>query len=123
VARVQHRAALLAILEPAFAARSNADVLSALKLANVPAAEVRSVANALTAPELAVRGSVVEMAHPLGPIHVVGSPLGMGTATLPPPLLGQHTREVLAEVLGWSDAELEALERDGAIGVRRTPAS
>lgn len=123
VTRVQHRAALLAILEPVFAARSNDDVLGALKLANVPAGEVRSVANALNAPELAVRGSVVEMAHPLGSIQVVGSPLGMGTATLPPPLLGQHTREVLAEVLGWSDAELDALERDGAIGVRRTPAS
>lgn len=117
--RVRNREELCALLAEMIGRRTTADMLAALHAATVPAGEIRSVAAALAAPELAERGTVIDIAHPAGPLRLVGSPLGLGTSTLPPPLLGEHTRDVLAGVLGLGVAELDALEREGAIRHRR----
>jgi len=69
----------------------------------VPAGRVRGVLDALT------HARTVTVEHPtVGALPLVASPLGPRGETSPPPLLGQHTREVLAE-LGYDDEQLEAL--------------
>jgi crotonobetainyl-CoA:carnitine CoA-transferase CaiB-like acyl-CoA transferase len=65
-------------------------------------------------------GVEIEMAHPAaGKVKLVRSPMRMSVtpalAELPPPMLGQHTDEVLRELLGRSDADIAALRDSGAI--------
>lgn len=113
-ARVRNRDSLVAQLEPVFAARTTAEWLRILLAAEVPAGEIRGVLAALEAGNAT---SVVE--HPTaGALPVVNSPYGLEQASLrppaPPPLLGQHTAEVLAE-LGVEEALVVELERRGVI--------
>ena len=66
------------------------------------------------------RGMVHQWQHPLaGAVNLVASPLKLGAtpvrADLPPPLLGQHTDEVLREVLGWDGERIAALRQDGVV--------
>jgi crotonobetainyl-CoA:carnitine CoA-transferase CaiB-like acyl-CoA transferase len=68
------------------------------------------------------------MPHPrLGGLEVVSSPIRMSgaaaVAAQPAPLLGEHTRAVLSDVLKMSDEELDALEADGVLGGGQTQAS
>jgi CoA:oxalate CoA-transferase len=65
------------------------------------------------------RGMVVPLAHPTaGPIRVTGVPVRLsdtpGAVRTPPPRLGEHTRAVLAEVLGLDGAAVDALVGEGA---------
>lgn len=121
-ARVKHRAELIPLIAERFALQSTTELLAQLRAANVPAGEIRSVPDALAAPEVVDRGMIAHVAHPqVGDIRVVGSPLHL-EATPPrapetPPLLGEHTREVLRAVLGLDEEALNALEADGVIGV------
>jgi crotonobetainyl-CoA:carnitine CoA-transferase CaiB-like acyl-CoA transferase len=83
---------------------------------------VRTVADALDGPQVAARGLLLDVMHPtLGAGRYVGSPIGLlgaGRGSLrPPPLLGEHTAEVLAERLGLDAAAVEALRRDGVVSV------
>jgi crotonobetainyl-CoA:carnitine CoA-transferase CaiB-like acyl-CoA transferase len=118
--RVTNYEALRARLVPVLAARRVDEWLSALDAAGVPCGRVRSVPDALEGPQVAARGLLLEIDHPtLGRGRYVGNPIhldgaGRGSA-LPPPLLGQHTREVLGLRLGLSEAEIEALGRDGVV--------
>jgi crotonobetainyl-CoA:carnitine CoA-transferase CaiB-like acyl-CoA transferase len=113
-ARVRNRDSLLAELEAVFAARTTAEWLRILLAAEVPAGQIRGVRAALEAGNAT---SVVE--HPTaGALPVVNAPYGLEQASLrppaPPPLLGQHTAEVLAE-LGVEEARLVDLEGRGVI--------
>ena len=107
--RVEHRLELVARLAAAIAQRPTGDWLDVLAAANVPGGPVRTIPEAFAhAPY-----SLVEHAHPrLGSVRTVRSPIGLDgaypTAVAAPPLLGQHTGEVLAE-LGYDDAERAAL--------------
>ena len=101
--RVEHREELVGELERVFAARSADEWVVLLGSAGVPAGKVRGVLDALAD----ARTLTVE--HPtIGALPLVASPLGPRAETLPPPLLGEHTREVLAE-LGYDGDQLEAL--------------
>jgi crotonobetainyl-CoA:carnitine CoA-transferase CaiB-like acyl-CoA transferase len=109
--RVDHREALVPELERAFSSRPAAEWLEKLAAAGVPAGKVRGVLDALAA---AVGSFTVD--HPTaGRLPLVVSPVAPSDPEpSPPPLLGQHTREVLAEH-GWSAAETDSLERDGVV--------
>jgi crotonobetainyl-CoA:carnitine CoA-transferase CaiB-like acyl-CoA transferase len=115
--RVEHRTDLIPLLEARFRERPAEDWLAELEAAGVPSGKVRSVPDALAAAAAAGRPSTVTVEHPsAGPLDLVRSPI-WGAASpnpTPPPLLGEHTAEVLGE-LGRSPAEIEELAARGVI--------
>jgi crotonobetainyl-CoA:carnitine CoA-transferase CaiB-like acyl-CoA transferase len=107
--RVEHRLELVARLADAIRQRPTADWLQVLETARVPGGPVRTIPEAFAHAPYAI----VEHSHPrLGSVRTVRSPIGLDgeypTAAAAPPLLGQHTAEVLEE-LGYDDAARAAL--------------
>jgi crotonobetainyl-CoA:carnitine CoA-transferase CaiB-like acyl-CoA transferase len=107
--RQVNRGVLEPMLDAIFATRSVAHWLATLRAADVPAGEVRTLPEVFAAPEIIARGLVTRVPHPLaGEVAMVGSPLRLQEtpprAATAPPLLGEHTRAVLSDVLGL-DAE------------------
>ena len=104
----------------ALAARGCDEWLERLREARVPCGPVNDVARALTDVQVQARDMVVEIEHPEGgsfrttgnPIKLSGSP---AESYEPPPLLGQHTDEVLASLCGKSGADLARLREAGVI--------
>jgi crotonobetainyl-CoA:carnitine CoA-transferase CaiB-like acyl-CoA transferase len=102
-ARVRHREELIPILAEAFAARGADEWLAELTTAAVPCAPVRRLDEVFEAPE--ARGAIQEVDDPArGPLRLVADPIRLdgGTSAVrrPPPRLGEHTEEVLAELEG-----------------------
>lgn len=120
-ARVEARDALIGELEAVFAGRPADEWAQRLDAAGVPAGKIRTVLDAIEAAAAAGRDPRVRVDHPtIGPLDLIGSPIrtdGMRAAE-PPPLLGQHTEEVLRE-LGLADSEIGDLAARGAIQVAR----
>ncbi len=107
--RVRHRAVLVPLLESIFKTRGKSDWLAALEAAKVPCGPINNLAEALADPHVISRNMVHRwqgaQAHPLADaIDLVASPLKLSATPvrndLPPPLLGEHTAEVLADWLG-----------------------
>ncbi len=117
-ARVAAREELVGRLREVFGARSSADWLAALRAARIPAAPINDVPAALAAPQAAAREMVLTVMHPAGPLSLVGPVARLSetpaTVRAAPPLLGEHTGDVLRE-LGLSAGEIEELSRVGAI--------
>ena len=100
--RVRWRRELRALLDPIFRARSLDDWESTLGGAGIPVGRVRSVADILESAQLRARGMVVERTHPIvGKLRLVSNPIQFDgssrAAALPPPTMGQHTRELLED--------------------------
>jgi crotonobetainyl-CoA:carnitine CoA-transferase CaiB-like acyl-CoA transferase len=115
-ARVCNRDALVGELESVFLERTTDDWLRILLDAGVPAGEIRGVRAALDA-----AGATTDVEHPTaGTLPFVNSPFAFADASVqppaPPPLLGQHTAEVLGE-LGIDDERLAQLQRRGVIAL------
>ena len=120
--RVTNRAALIDELEAAFAKRTSEEWVVALDAAGVPAGKIRGVLEAFEAVASAGEPATTTVQHPTaGGLELTRSPIRMEGADIrpaeAPPLLGQHTAEVLAE-LGVQQAELEELAGRGAIETR-----
>jgi crotonobetainyl-CoA:carnitine CoA-transferase CaiB-like acyl-CoA transferase len=112
--RVRNRGVLVPLLEEVMKTRRKYDWLAALEAAKVPCGAINNLAEVFADPQVRERGMVHQWEHPLaGPLNLVGSPLKLsGTpvrADHPPPLLGQHTEQVLAEVLGWNPERIAQL--------------
>jgi crotonobetainyl-CoA:carnitine CoA-transferase CaiB-like acyl-CoA transferase len=119
-ARVRNRAVLVPILEQVMRTRTKADWLAALEAARVPCGAINNLAEVFADPQVNERNMVSTWAHPLrDDVRLVASPIKMSATPVrtdrPPPLLGQHTNEVLSGLLGWDDARIEALKQQGAI--------
>jgi len=117
--RVEHREALIPLLEAVFVTRTMAEWTQTLEAAGVPAGPIYQLSDLFSDPQVHHRRMVVEIDHPrAGRIKQTGVPIKLsqtpGRIASPPPMLGQHTEAILRE-LGCTDAEIAALRRDGAI--------
>lgn len=113
--RVLNRGKLVPILEAVMKTRSKADWLGALEAAKVPCGAINSLAEVFADPQIETRKMVTQWHHPVkDDLKLVSSPIRMSATPvrtdLPPPLLGQHTDEVLRELLNYSDAQLSELK-------------
>ena len=102
--RVRNRTVLVPLLAEVLKRRPKRDWLEALEAAKVPCGAINNLAEVFVDPQVQARGMVDEWAHPLHPgLRLVASPMKLSATPvrtdLPPPLLGQHTDEVLAEIL------------------------
>lgn len=119
--RAASRNDLVAILAPIFARRSRADWLQALAAAGIPCGAIKSVGEVCETQQLTQRGMVQTVSHPAaGDVKFIARPTRFGdeppAPSTPPPMLGEHTREVLAEWRGWTDDRLERFALEGAFG-------
>ena len=120
LARVQNREAIEALVAAAFSLHTTQDLVAQLKAQGIPAAPVRSVAQALADPHTQARGLVQDVLHPTaGSFKTLATPLSLAhTPTAvrrPPPRLGEHTRQILQDELGLSAAEVDDLMRSGVV--------
>jgi len=118
--RVANREALIPLLNQLLGERPAAEWLKRLDEAGVPAGRIKSVAEVCESPHLKERGMIVSLPHPkAGTVTVFGVPIRLwatpGAAVEPPPLLGQHTEEILVRLLGMSRPQVARLRAAGVV--------
>lgn len=118
--RVRHRDTLVPLLESVMKARSKADWLAALEAAKVPGGPINNLAEVFADEHILSRGMVQRWDHPLADaVDLVASPLKLSATPvrndLPPPLLGQHTAEVLHDWLNAPTERLSELQQRGIV--------
>lgn len=118
--RVRHRAVLVPLVREVTRTRPTRAWIEALEPAGVPCGPIYTVAQVFEDPQVEARGMKMTMSHPAaGEIPLVASPIRLSetpvTYRLPPPLLGQHTREVLTGLLGIDTDRLAQLEESGIV--------
>ena len=117
--RMENLDALVAALTPVFASRPTADWLGRLERAGVPAGPILDIMGMLADPQTVARDMVVRVPHRrLGEVETLGPPVKFSetaaTVRRGAPVLGQHTREVLAEY-GYSADDIDRLVAAGAV--------
>ncbi|WP_280155360.1 CoA transferase [Piscinibacter sp. XHJ-5] len=118
--RIRHRAALNAVLDSIFLTRPKQHWIDALAAVGVPCGPVNELEDVFADPQVLARGMLVHMAHPkradmpmlANPIRLSDTPVQY---RLPPPSLGEHTDEVLAELLGYDEAKRRTLREQDVI--------
>lgn len=119
-ARVEHRDALIALLDPVFRQRAADAWVSELLAAGVPSGPINDVAAVLDDPQVAARGLIHEVDLLGDTLRLIGPAVGFSATPpavyAPPPLLGEHSDAILRERLGLSDGEIARLRAGGVIG-------
>ena len=123
--RAANRADLVGILRPIFAGRTRAEWLAVLRGAGIPAGIISRVGEVCEAPQLVERGMVQSAPHPVaGDVRFVARPVRFEdrppAPSTSPPLLGEHTGEVLSEWLGWDADAVEKAAGAGAFGAEKS---
>ena len=118
--RVINRAQLVPILEALMCSRSKPDWLAALEAAKVPCGAINNLAEVFADPHIQSRNMVTHWQHPhQSDLRLVSSPIRLSATPvrrdMPPPLLGQHTDEVLRSVLNYPNAKLSELKQSRVI--------
>lgn len=116
--RVEHRKALIPMLQAVFVRRSREEWLASIQEAGIPCAPIQNIQEALTSEQSRARGSVLSITHPDAGDILQVAPVARMSETppslrLPPPALGEHSRQVLEEWLALSEnewLELQALK-------------
>ena len=118
--RVENRAELIALLSQLFLTRSNEDWFKLLTEAEVPCAPVQSIDQVFQAAQVLQRDMLMEVQHPTaGKVRMAGIPVKFSVTPaslrMPPPLLGEHSAEILQDWLGMSTAAIDDLKRERII--------
>jgi crotonobetainyl-CoA:carnitine CoA-transferase CaiB-like acyl-CoA transferase len=116
--RVGHRDLLVGMIAERMRARPAREWLALLEAASVPCGPINDLAQVFADPQVRHRGLQVRAPHPAaGEVSMVASPMRFSATPIAydraPPLLGEHTAEVLQDVLGLGRDEIERLARDG----------
>ena len=118
--RIIHRAELIPLIAEIMRTRSKQEWIEVLEAATVPCGPINNMKEVFEDPQVRHRELRVDIPHPLGGVApVVASPMRLSETPveyrLAPPLLGQHTAEVLKGLLGKSDADIAALKSSGLV--------
>jgi crotonobetainyl-CoA:carnitine CoA-transferase CaiB-like acyl-CoA transferase len=118
--RVQHRDVLVPLLAGMVATRRRDEWIAMLEAVGVPCGPINDVGEVFANEQVRAREMAIDLPHPqAGKVTLVRSPMKMSatpaTSKMAPPLLGQHTDEVLREVLGKSGDEVAALRERGVV--------
>ncbi len=119
-ARLTHRDELVAIVARAMKARTTAEWMRALEENNVPCGPINTIDEVFCDPQVAARGLRFELPHSAaGRVPQVGNPIKFSRTAIEyrraPPVLGEHTQEVLEEVLGLGSGEIASLRSRGIV--------
>ena len=120
--RLHNRDALYELLDPVFRAKTKTEWVDGLTALGVPCGPVNNIEEVFEDPQVQHRGMRIEMPHPTsatGTVPLLGNPIKMSATPpaydKPPPVLGQHTAEVLEELLALDAPELTRLREAGVI--------
>jgi crotonobetainyl-CoA:carnitine CoA-transferase CaiB-like acyl-CoA transferase len=118
--RVENREEITRLLADIFAKRTTRDWCDALEAAGVPNGPINNLQQVFEEPQVVARGMKIELEHATaGKVPLIASPMKFSATPLefrnPPPVLGQHTGEVLRNVLGLDDAEIARLRAEGVV--------
>jgi crotonobetainyl-CoA:carnitine CoA-transferase CaiB-like acyl-CoA transferase len=118
--RVENRAVLTPLLEAVFRSRTTREWVDALEAAGVPNGPINSLKQVFEEPQVIARGMKIELDHPTaGKVPLVASPMRFSATPVdyrnPPPILGQHTEEMLRTMLNMSPADIERLRAEGIV--------
>ena len=121
IGRIQHRETLVSLVEDWVQGFGSVrEVLACLEAHRVPCAPVQRVDEVVRDPQVLAREMLVELDHPIaGRVRLPNLPFRFSGAEThpraPAPLLGQHNREILCTLLGYSAAQVAEMERDGVL--------
>jgi crotonobetainyl-CoA:carnitine CoA-transferase CaiB-like acyl-CoA transferase len=117
--RVEHRAALLPLLREITRQQPTTAWLEALEKAGVPCGPINDIAGVFSDPHVLARGLRRDLPHHRGTAPTVASPIRLSATPVEyrsaPPMLGQHTQEILQDVLELDEHDIARLQRDGVI--------
>jgi crotonobetainyl-CoA:carnitine CoA-transferase CaiB-like acyl-CoA transferase len=117
--RLKHRDALVSLLSDLTRRQPTRYWIDGLQKAGLPCGPVNTIDQVFADPQVHHRQMTMSMAHAAGEVPLIGSPLKLSATPVtyrrPPPLLGQHTDEVLEELLGVGADERRALRERGII--------
>jgi formyl-CoA transferase len=118
--RVQHREILVSLLQEVFGTKDIAFWLREITAGGIPCGPVQALDEVFADPQVLARDMIWSMQHPTaGEVRVVGSPLKLSETPVSyrshPPLLGEHTEEVLMSLLGYSEDEVCMLRQEKVV--------
>lgn len=121
-ARLKNRSLLTQMIEEILMTKSGDEWLAKLHEAGVPAGAINTMDRALNDPQVIAREMVVEVDGPAKEkVKIIGNPFKLtemkNKAIIPPPPLGEHTKEVLQTILNYSPQKIDSLAKDGVIKV------
>ena len=117
--RLKHRAELIGIVSDLTCKHATQHWVEGLEAAGLPCGPVNTIDRVFDDPQVRHRGMKIAMEHPAGEAPLIGSPLKLSDTPVsyrrPPPTLGQHTDEVLEQLLGLGESERCALRAAGIV--------
>ena len=118
--RVKHREELVPLLAEMVLRQSRAFWIDQLEAVGVPCGPINNLDDVYSNPQVLARGIVTEVPHPTaGTVKLVRNPMRLSASpadnAVAPPLLGQHTEDIVRDLLGHSDAEIAALRAKGVL--------
>src|SRR5690349_19487729 len=118
--RVKNRDELIDLLKPIFLEKTASEWLSELELAGIPCGSINTLDKVFAEPQVKAREILIQMQHSkIGDLRLVGSPLKFSETPvdykLPPPKLGEHTKDILTNLLGYSTDRIQELLKNNMI--------